>query len=239
MPELRERFASLSRTSAPDLWPEIDGREPRNPIEPSSSHRVVAAFVAFVVAIAGIGIAAVTFGGSDRPAASGTPGPLAIANGPIYFRVGGGEGGSRVESILSDGTDRHVVFPEESPVHYSRIDFSPDGTRIAFDNFLQGEYGIETADPNGTDVVRLTDGVNDSWASWSPDGTKILFSSTRDDPSIGQCTPGYPHEFGCPTDIYVMGADGSNVTRLTDDPLPEFMPVMVARREQDRVRARG
>ena len=99
MPELRERFASLSRTSAPDLWPEIDGREPRNPIEPSSSHRVVAAFVAFVVAIAGIGIAAVTFGGSDRPAASGTPGPLAIANGPIYFRVGGGEGGSRVATI--------------------------------------------------------------------------------------------------------------------------------------------
>jgi dipeptidyl aminopeptidase/acylaminoacyl peptidase len=67
--------------------------------------------------------------------------------------------------------------------------------------------------------------VNDSWASWSPDGTKILFSSTRFDHSIGQCTPGDPYEFGCPTDIYVMGADGSNVTRLTDDPLPEFMPV--------------
>jgi Tol biopolymer transport system component len=154
------------------------------------------------------------------------PAPVGpMANGPIYFRVGGGDGGSRVESILSDGTGRHVVFPDDGPVHYSRIDFSPDGARIAFDNFLQGEYGIETADPDGTDVLRLTDGVNDSWASWSPDGTKILFSSTRYDPSIGQCTPGDPHEFGCPTDIYVMGADGSNVTRLTDDPLPEFMPV--------------
>jgi TolB protein len=148
-----------------------------------------------------------------------------MANGPIYFRVGGADGGSRVESIQPDGTDRHVVFPENSPVRYSRIDFSPDGTRIAFDNFLQGEYGIETADPDGTDVLRLTDGVNDSWASWSPDGTKILFSSTRYDPSIERCTPGDPYEFGCPTDIYVMGADGSNVTRLTDDPLPEFMPV--------------
>jgi TolB protein len=147
-----------------------------------------------------------------------------MENGPIYFRVGGGDGGSHVESILSDGTGRHVVFPDGDQIHYSRIDFSPDGTRIAFDNFLQGEYGIETADPDGTDVVRLTDGVNDSWASWSPDGTKILFSSTRYDPSIGQCTPGDPYEFGCPTDIYVMGADGSNVTRLTDDPLPEFMP---------------
>jgi Tol biopolymer transport system component len=157
----------------------------------------------------------------DQPAPE-PGGPM--ANGPIYFRVGGGDAGSRVESIEPDGTNRHVVFPEDSPVHYSRIDFSPDGTRIAFDNFLAGEYGIETADPDGSDVVRLTDGVNDSWASWSPDGNEILFSSTRYDPSIARCTPGYPHEFGCPTDIYVMDADGSNVVRLTSDPADEFMP---------------
>jgi Tol biopolymer transport system component len=148
-----------------------------------------------------------------------------MANGPLYFRVGGGDGGSRVESILSDGTGRHVVFPDDGQIHYSRIDFSPDGTRIAFDNFLQGEYGIETAYPDGTDVVRLTDGVNDSWATWSPDGTKIVFSSTRFDPTIEGCLPGFPHEFGCPTDIYVMSSDGSNVVRLTDDPAEEFMPV--------------
>jgi Tol biopolymer transport system component len=173
------------------------------------------------------------------------PAPVGpMANGPIYFRVGGGEGGSRVESIEPDGTDRHVVFPEDSPVHYTRIDFSPDGSRIAFDNLLAGEYGIETANPDGTDVVRLTNGVNDSWASWSPDGTKVLFSSTRYDHSIGQCTPGDPYEFGCPTHIYVMDADGSNVTRLTDDPLPEFMPVwspdgsrIAFVRESDSVRA--
>jgi Tol biopolymer transport system component len=158
---------------------------------------------------------------SDQPAP--TPGPM--ANGPIYFRVGGGEGGSRIESIDPDGTDRRVVFPEGSPVHYSRIAFSPDGTRIVFDDFLSGAYGIMTADPEGGNVVRLTDGVNDSWAAWSPDGSKILFSSTSYDASIGPCEPGFPHEFGCPTDIYVMDADGSNVTRLTEDPRPEFMPV--------------
>ena len=219
MPEFGDRFASLARTRAPDLWREIETREPRDPIEASSSQRVVVAVVAFLVAIAGIGIAAVTFEGSDQPAPAG-----AMANGPIYFRVGGADSGSRVESIEPDGTDRQVVFPEDSPVHYTRIDFSPDGSRIAFDNFLQGEYGIETADPDGTDVVRLTDGVNDSWASWSPDGTKILFSSTRYDPTIEGCLPGFPHEYRCPTDIYVMDADGSNVTRLTDDPAGEFMP---------------
>jgi Tol biopolymer transport system component len=223
MPELGERFASLARTRTPDLWREIESREPRNPIEPPSSQRIVVAVVAFVVAIAGIGIAAVTFAGSDRPAVSGTSGAVAIRNGPIYFRVGGGDGGSQVESIEADGTERRVVFRGDSPVHYSRIAFSPDGSRIAFDNFLRGEYGIETADPDGSDIVRLTDGVNDSWASWSPDGTRILFSSTRYDPSIEQCLPGFPHEYRCRTDIYVMDADGSDVIRLTDDPAGEFM----------------
>jgi len=222
MPELRERFASLSRTRAPDLWPEIEGREPGRPVEPSPGRRLVAALAAFVVAIAGIGLAAVTFGGSRPRVVSGT---AETANGPIYFRVGGADGGSRIESIEADGTGRHVVFPEDSPVHYDRLSFSPDGTRIAFANFLEGEYGIETADPDGSDIVRLTDGVNDSWASWSPDGTKILFSSTRYDPSIEQCLPGFPHEHGCPTDIYVMDAEGSNVVRLTDDPASEYQPV--------------
>src|SRR5512132_455415 len=226
MPDFDDRFRSLSRTRAPDLWSDIEGRETREARDPVMSRRVLAAVVAFVVAVAGIGFAALTFGGSERAMSTRTSGTAgeAKANGSIYFRVGGGDGDSRIESIEPDGTGRHVVFPEDSPVHYSRIAFSPDGTRIAFDNFLRGEYGIETSDPDGTDVVRLTDGVNDSWASWSPDGTRILFSSTRFDHLIGQCTPGDPYEFGCPTDIYVMGADGSNVTRLTDDPLPEFMP---------------
>jgi TolB protein len=222
MPELPDRFASLSRTRAPDLWPEIEGLEPGRPIEPSPGRRLVVAVAAFVVAIAGIGLAAVTFGGSRPRVVSGT---AETVNGPIYFRVGGADGGSRIESIEADGTGRHVVFPEDSPVHYDRLSFSPDGTRIAFDNFLEGKYGIETADPDGSDIVRLTDGVNDSWASWSPDGTKILFSSTRYDPSIEQCMPGFPHEHGCPTDIYVMDTDGSNVVRLTDDPASEYQPV--------------
>jgi Tol biopolymer transport system component len=157
---------------------------------------------------------------TDRP----PPAPGFLGNGPIYFRVGGGEGGSRIEAVEPDGSGRYVVFLEGNDVHHERISFSPDGTRIAFDNYLVDGYGIETANPDGTDVARLTDGVNDSWASWSPDGTKILFSSTRYDPSIEGCEPGFPHEYRCPTDIYLMDADGSNVVRLTDDPAGEFMP---------------
>jgi TolB protein len=147
-----------------------------------------------------------------------------MANGPIYLRVGGGEGGSRIESVEPDGSGRRVVFANDVDVHYDRISFSPDGMRIAFDNYLVDRYGIETANADGTNVARLTDGVNDSWASWSPDGTQIVFASTRYDPAVEGCEPGFPHEFRCPTDIYVMDDDGSNVVRLTDDPAGEFMP---------------
>ena len=224
MTELDDRFVALSRARPPELWHDIEGREPRPLQSPPPRRRAVAIVVALAVAAAGLGVAALTFGGSTKAPAPASP-TEAVANGPIYFRVGGADSGSRVESILPNGTDRHVVFPQDSPVHYTRIDFSPDGSRIAFDNFLAGEYGIETADPDGSHVVRLTDGVNDSWASWSPDRTKILFSSTRYDPGIGRCTPGDPHEFGCPTDIYVMDSDGTDVVRLTVDPRPEFMPV--------------
>ena len=157
-----------------------------------------------------------------EPTDAPSPSTLPKENGAIYFRIGGGDGGSWIGSILADGTARATVFPMDAGPRYSRISFSPDGSRIAFDD---APNGLVTADPDGTDEVSVTDGVNDSWPTWSPDGSGILFSSTRYDPSIEGCMPGFPHEYRCPTDIYMMDADGSNVERLTDDPAGEFMPV--------------
>lgn len=63
-------------------------------------------------------------------------------------------------------------------------------------------YDIFTANPDGSDIRRLTDTWRyDAEATISLDGSRILFTSLRNGD----------------LDIYVMDADGSNVKQLTDE----------------------
>jgi len=88
---------------------------------------------------------------------------------------------------------------------------SPDGTRIAFtfawypegSSQLDGEIYVAAID--GTNMIRLTnaEGMDDQ-PVWSPDGTRIAFRSVRSGHG----------------DIWVMGANGTGQTNLTNDFLP-------------------
>jgi hypothetical protein len=66
-------------------------------------------------------------------------------------------------------------------------------------------------DADGTDPVNLTNNAaQDNGGTWSPDGTKIAFSSDR---------------IGAQTDIYVMNStNGSNQTRLTESSAADDAP---------------
>ena len=89
--------------------------------------------------------------------------------------------------------------------------------RVVFASNQGGDWDIWTMNADGTDPVNLIDDGNDEDAgphdhqpSWSPDGTRIVFVSTRG-----------PGDDG---DIYVMDADGSDVTPLTSNADPDYAP---------------
>lgn len=97
--------------------------------------------------------------------------------------------------------------------------WSPDGSKIAFTNYLpnlpdSNEIYVMNAD--GSNRVRLTTNVAvDYVSSWSPDGSKLAFASNRDTPPKGA------YRF----QLYTMNADGSNQTRLTNDLFDDNYPV--------------
>jgi uncharacterized delta-60 repeat protein len=88
--------------------------------------------------------------------------------------------------------------------------FSPDGTKIVFDSYRDGDRAeIYTMDADGTGVTRLTNnGESDVEPTWSADGSQIVFTSLRDGNA----------------EIYAMNADGSGQTNLTNNPADDEFP---------------
>ena len=123
---------------------------------------------------------------------------------------------------LSNGRERGLTPGFE--VAYAPS-WSPDGRRIAFagDKDGQGSREVYTVKTDGTGLKRLTDNeADEDFPSWSPDSSKIVFHTDRTgevdpycDPDRSSCDP--------LSEIYVMGRDGSNQTRLTH-PVPEVGP---------------
>ena len=77
-------------------------------------------------------------------------------------------------------------------------DWSPDGTSIVYD----GDRGLRIQSVDGKMFYDLTDDVKDTNPVWSPGGEQVAFTHRQHD-----------H-----WEIYVVDADGGNLTRLTDTP---------------------
>jgi Tol biopolymer transport system component len=88
--------------------------------------------------------------------------------------------------------------------------FPGDNGRIAFQRFdSDGAFQIWTANPDLTQQVQITqEPAGAGFASWSPDGRHLAFSSARSDTD--------PDDGVEVQDVFIMRADGTNVRKLTD-----------------------
>jgi TolB protein len=137
----------------------------------------------------------------------------------IAFNSMRADGLPNIYLIRSDGSGvkRLSTLEGEYPT------WSPDGKKIAFMSAQPGasgsnpDYNIYVMNADGSRLMQLTTAPGeDGWPAWSPDGKKIAFSSGRDDCGISNRPDcGRSGDIGPFFDIWVMNADGSGQTRLT------------------------
>ncbi len=86
--------------------------------------------------------------------------------------------------------------------------WSPDGSKIAFSSLRDGQFGIYVMSVDGDWANPTRVGYDRGWnahPAWSPDGGQIAFVSDW-------------RAFDFLYDVYVMNADGSNITSLFAGP---------------------
>jgi Tol biopolymer transport system component len=136
----------------------------------------------------------------------------------VFSREKIGAGGSQLNGLWTIGWDgsspvRVTTHPADRAASWGKTN------RIAFhstrDNALTTANEIYTINPDGTGLVRLTNGAaDDRDPAWSPDGTKIVFASDR---QLYSRTRGHMH-------LWVMNADGTGLKQLTAGNVDESQP---------------
>ena len=134
----------------------------------------------------------------------------------VTCRNGGAAEGSKDICVMNaDGSGVINLIPLAGQEDFDPA-WSPDGSRIAFTSNRDGgnsNYEIYVMNADGSNQQRLTvsPAAAPAWdhePTWSPDGSKIAFSSARDG--------NY--------EIYVMNADGTGQTNLTNSPGNDDQP---------------
>jgi Tol biopolymer transport system component len=214
-PELRR---GLDAIEAPDLWPDIGGREPGQSNDgPSPLSHIGAVVLALVVAAGGLVLISRAFRTEPapvRPAARVENGVLAFRAWEIWVVNPDGSGLRRLNTLecINDACD-----VAEGSLVLTPWEWSPDGTLLACYGYAYhaddeggADHAIYLLSADGNEVTDLTSGLPELEGTsqgnphWSPDGTKIAFDN--DD------------------GLYVVNVDGTGVTKVARGGFPTWSP---------------
>jgi len=121
-------------------------------------------------------------------------------------------GGTLIAFVHSGLVVTSTLGGSEQPLSSETVDdldWAPDSSLIAYEvRHSISSADISTTPVDGNPAVPLTTSGTEFTPRWSPDGTRIVFSSRRDG------------NF----EIYVMNADGSSPVNLTNDPGGDISP---------------
>jgi dipeptidyl aminopeptidase/acylaminoacyl peptidase len=130
-------------------------------------------------------------------------------NGKITFDSNRDGGNYDIYVMNADGSEqtRLTTDPgiDEDP------NWSPDGTKIAFNSIRDGNREIYVMNADGSEQTRLTNNpAIDTTPDWSPDGEKIVFRRNLESQN---------------PEIYIMNAaDGTEQINISNNPAIDFDP---------------
>ena len=122
--------------------------------------------------------------------------------GKIVFRNGNDQD---LWIVNSDGSGLMQLVTHGSGFNLTQPDISEDGSKVVYTAVTVSPPGVTdifSINTDGSNRINLTNtpSLYEEHPSWSPDGTKIVFTKNP----------------GGGTEIYTMLADGSDITRLTN-----------------------
>jgi Tol biopolymer transport system component len=170
------------------------------------------------------------------------------ADGTDFHVITAGPNNNAFPSFAPDG--KHIVYrtsgPGEDGLRIMNLDdktivkltnewdnfpiWSPSGELIAFVRRVGTDFAVFTIHPDGRDLQQLTNiHGNEAHLAWSPDGKRLLFTSSRMGFKDETQYTGAPQPYG---EIFVMNSDGTHVEQLTDDQWEEGVPAWQPHRAQ-------